>query len=539
MFRSLFRGFTLLPILALIALAFPARAQFVIQSGTAYTITLPDLIDNGGGGGTAHISGLTGQTGMVYLTRITGSSGAITKAASTNNISEVDSVNAPGQYTLTLTSTELGALGTIRGYYKSANSDPLSFSIRVVAFNPDDANALGLANVSAANNRVQLALPAVAPGASGGLPLVDSTGGVLLRNGAIDLANMTPQLKTLLIRANIVVGGTTTGPVTNDQYFTAGLYSTGSAFIPYYQSTSLGTPCYMWSDGTSWYITTTTPGVSLPGGYFKTASGATALGPYTAQGSAVGVPTITAHGNGVLSSFQPDGITVTANNDKTGYSLTSAEHILIGGTDVWGWGGGGGRTLTAFSFLPSTYTLSSNDEQALSSLRGSYVTPGGIVFSAAALANGPSGGGGDPWATTLPGAYPAGSAGYILGTNLNATISSRMATFGLPTNFANMLIDGSGKVALQAAEHTAIQTDAATGILNSTINGHTFKDLLTILGFSSAGTITSITKSGASPWTITLVYTDGAATATYVSTFSDNTFTVQTGRPTVTFTGLP
>lgn len=32
---------------------------------------------------------------------------------------------------------------------------------------------------------------------------------------------------------------------------------------------------------------------------------------------------------------------------------------------------------------------------------------------------------GDPWATTLPGSYSVNTAGYILGTNLNATVSSR------------------------------------------------------------------------------------------------------------------
>ena len=36
-----------------------------------------------------------------------------------------------------------------------------------------------------------------------------------------------------------------------------------------------------------------------------------------------------------------------------------------------------------------------------------------------------AGSAGDPWSTSLPGAYGAGSAGYIIGTNLNATVSSR------------------------------------------------------------------------------------------------------------------
>lgn len=34
---------------------------------------------------------------------------------------------------------------------------------------------------------------------------------------------------------------------------------------------------------------------------------------------------------------------------------------------------------------------------------------------------------GDPWATSLPGGYSSGQAGYIIGTNLNATITSRLA----------------------------------------------------------------------------------------------------------------
>ena len=38
-----------------------------------------------------------------------------------------------------------------------------------------------------------------------------------------------------------------------------------------------------------------------------------------------------------------------------------------------------------------------------------------------------AGAAGDPWSTTLPGAYGAGSAGFIVGTNLDATVSSRLA----------------------------------------------------------------------------------------------------------------
>jgi hypothetical protein len=41
-----------------------------------------------------------------------------------------------------------------------------------------------------------------------------------------------------------------------------------------------------------------------------------------------------------------------------------------------------------------------------------------------------AGSAGDPWSTTLPGGYGAGSAGKIVGDNLNATVASRLATSG-------------------------------------------------------------------------------------------------------------
>lgn len=44
-----------------------------------------------------------------------------------------------------------------------------------------------------------------------------------------------------------------------------------------------------------------------------------------------------------------------------------------------------------------------------------------------------AGSGGDPWATSLPGSYTAGQAGYIIGNNINATISSRASQTSVDT----------------------------------------------------------------------------------------------------------
>ncbi len=51
-------------------------------------------------------------------------------------------------------------------------------------------------------------------------------------------------------------------------------------------------------------------------------------------------------------------------------------------------------------------------------------------FGTQSLTPSASGSGSDPWVTALPGTYSAGEAGFILGTNLNATVSSRSTYAG-------------------------------------------------------------------------------------------------------------
>lgn len=78
----------------------------------------------------------------------------------------------------------------------------------------------------------------------------------------------------------------------------------------------------------------------------------------------------------------------------------------------------------------------------------------GAGSTGAALAA--AGGSGDPWATALPGAYGAGTAGKIIGSNLNATVSSRSA----PGDKMD-LVDAPNTTALTAIR-TAIQAAGST-----------------------------------------------------------------------------
>ncbi|MFQ5509344.1 MAG: hypothetical protein ACE5FN_08400 [Leptospirillia bacterium] len=153
-----------------------------------------------------------------------------------------------------------------------------------------------------------------------------------------------------------------------------------------------------------------------------------------------------------------------------------------------------------------------------------------------------AGSAGDPWSTTLPGAYGAGTAGKIVGDNLNATVGSRLATNGYvaPDNagIAAILVDtadmqpklGTPVISLAADIATVdVIADAVKAVTDkfgfdgsnnalvavNAVNGNTAADALadavgnramTIAG----GTLTVQTKAGGTLYTKT-VATDAAA----------------------------
>ena len=58
--------------------------------------------------------------------------------------------------------------------------------------------------------------------------------------------------------------------------------------------------------------------------------------------------------------------------------------------------------------------------------------------------------GGDPWATLIPGGYAAGTAGKILGDNINATISSRLASASyMAPPSVRILLSGCGMLIIR------------------------------------------------------------------------------------------
>lgn len=144
---------------------------------------------------------------------------------------------------------------------------------------------------------------------------------------------------------------------------------------------------------------------------------------YSTAGSfGEGVASVQGNVTGSVASVTA-GVTVTTNNDKTGYSLTqsfpanfASMSITVGGAVTVGTN----NDKTGYSLTVTPPTSADIADAVWDEALAGHTTAGttGKALSDAGAA-------GDPWSTAVPGAYGTGTAGYILGTNLDATVSSR------------------------------------------------------------------------------------------------------------------
>lgn len=134
-----------------------------------------------------------------------------------------------------------------------------------------------------------------------------------------------------------------------------------------------------------------------------------------------------------------------------------------------------------------------------------------------------AGSAGDPWTTSLPGAYSAGQAGYIIGTNLNATVSSRLASasYTAPLDAAGVrtavgLASANLDTQLDALPTAVENADALLGrnVSGGSSTGRTVKQALHFLRNKwtvSGGTLTVYdTDDTTSSWTSSVTGTAGA-----------------------------
>ena len=138
-----------------------------------------------------------------------------------------------------------------------------------------------------------------------------------------------------------------------------------------------------------------------------------------------GLPTDTSIATDVQTGLTSQGFTTT----RAGYLDTLSGLVA----SIWA---NTTRTLSAFAFTPNVGGYQSGQDPAtlvLGATASSWNTTGtvGHAINAAGTAS-------DPWSTALPGSYGAGSAGAIVGNNLNAAVGSRptlaQMQAGLPTD---------------------------------------------------------------------------------------------------------
>lgn len=134
-----------------------------------------------------------------------------------------------------------------------------------------------------------------------------------------------------------------------------------------------------------------------------------------------------------------NAVTAGTVSDKSGYALSTAgvTSVQTGlstltAQQVWEYTT---RTLSAFGFNVTVgtnndktgYTLSVTPPTAATIADAVWdeTLSGHLTSGSTGAALNATGAAGDPWETTLPGSYGAGTAGKIIGDNINATISSR------------------------------------------------------------------------------------------------------------------
>jgi hypothetical protein len=153
---------------------------------------------------------------------------------------------------------------------------------------------------------------------------------------------------------------------------------------------------------------------------------------------------------------------------------------------------------------------------------------GHAISGSAGEALSAAGGAGDPWITALPGSYSAGQAGYIVGNNLNATVSSRATQSSvdivaayLDTEIAAIKAKTDNLPASPAATgDIPTATQNADALLNrdmSAVSDTNARSPLNALRFirnkwSIAGTTLTVTKEddATSAWTATVTAAPGA-----------------------------
>lgn len=405
-----------------------------------------------------HVSPATGKTIAVTISKNAGA--YANPSGGATNATEI----ASGSYYVDLSTTDTGTLGPLFVLGTATGTD----------------NVVAIYNVVKATNGGFTALPDANANANGGLPILSNSGTAIAYtvSTVTTLTNLPSIPNNWLTAAGIaasalngkgdwLLSASYTAPPSSST-IAAAVWDEINTGSTHNVTNSTGKQLRTLALNTGVIYTSTAPSQSgMTSTQIKLDSGASAVD-NSYQWTVVSIISGTGAGQSrIITAYvgstrvatvdsawtvQPDAtsvfeITPTAKTQVVSYfaGQDPATLVLDVAASSHNTAGTIGAKINAISAAPSASAIAtavwtdttSSDFAATSSpgkilvtqLGGAFTTTSSSVFTAAALANGPGGGGGsDPWATVLPGSYASGTAGNILGNNLNATVSSRLPT---------------------------------------------------------------------------------------------------------------
>lgn len=445
-------------------------------------------------------SPVTPTSPAAYISQNGGTWVATTNAVAVATLAAGQS--ASGAYYLELTATEVATLGWITVNVQATNARQYYAHIQVMAFDPYDVVRIGLTSI-----------PNVAQGTVGSLPTASATGQVTVAtNNDKTGYSLTQVFPTNFSSMAITAGGAVTAGTVSDKtgYSLSGTQTfnlTGSITGNLSGSVGSVTGAVGSVTGAVGSVTGNVGGSvgsvvgavgSVTGNVGGNVTGS--VGSFTATAIQSIWDDLTSNNTvaGSVGKLIVDNLNAPVGNNTPSLMWANATRLLTAGTNIVLAKGTG---ITGFNDISTTNIWSE-------ALPGSYTSgQAGFKLNAA-------GSSADPWSTAVPGAYSAGSAGFIIGNNLNASISSRMATFTLPTNFSSLAISGTGAVtvgtnndktgySLATAPPTA--SAIATQVWSETLPG-TYTS-------GQAGFKLNAAGSAADPWSTAIPgsYTSGSA----------------------------
>lgn len=236
-----------------------------------------------------------------------------------------------------------------------------------------------------------------------------------------------------------------------------------------------------------------------------------------------GTPTLLTHATYTAGSYEIEIPATTGNGFAAAGEYGVFCSALVSSVNPTGFVG----ALILSPVLSDVVSLSAGALTDIEDAVWDTVLSGHLTAGSTGFALNAAGSAGDPWATALPGAYVAGEAGYILGTNLDALISSRMATYTQPTGFlaAVFPVNVASTTNITAGTITTatnVITISANGITNTSLSSGALTDIAGAVWDAdlslyqdpgTTGEALGVAGTGGDPWQTLLpgAYTAGMA----------------------------